>query len=129
MSRKQLLTRRYHWSPPPSKCRMTASTPYRRHQAASSAWSSSNTSSLESVNHTSSPPLLLAPHPSQAQPLTPLKIGHLSLHLLRWVKAGFYCGQPLFRLLATESSWCILQTRSRLLAFVLYPVIVLWLMK
>ena len=25
--------------------------------------------------------------------------------LLRWVKAGFYCGQALFRLLTTESLW------------------------
>ena len=30
----------------------------------------------------------------------------------------------MFRLLATESLWCILQTRSPLLVFVLYPVIV-----
>ena len=48
--------------------------------------------------------------------------------LLRWVKAGFYCRQALFRLLTTESLWCILHRRSTLVVFVLYPVIVLWLM-
>ena len=49
--------------------------------------------------------------------------------MLRWAKAGFYCRQALFRLLARERLWYILQTRNPLLVFVLYPVVVvLWLM-
>ena len=41
------------------------------------------------------------------------------------LRQAFICGT---RLLATESLLCILQTRSPLLGFALYLVIVLWLM-
>ena len=55
--------------------------------------------------------------PTRTKSTKPTLFTPACLIILRWVKAGFYCGQTLFRLLPTESLWVFFSDKKSTIGF------------